>query len=299
MKTKIYLNVAACTLLLLLSTLSSVKAQLNPLSSQYYLNPYLGNPAMAGTDTTLTVFVTHRKAFMNFPGSPITQNVSAAYGFKKVGLGINVNVEKAGLQRQTRAMGTFSYHLPLNAANDRLHFGLSFGMMTQSLATDEINGNPSDILVGEYNNRETYLDGDFGIAFTHNRFSVEAALPNLKNFFTKDKIKVADVPTFYSAVSYKIPLSAESTKYEIELEPKVAYRGIKGFDNIWDGGVQLAFNKRQICLTGLYHSNQSTTLGLALLVKSKYTISGLYSTQSKALSDHTSGGFEINLGIRL
>lgn len=299
MKTKIDLKYILVVLLLLAGGLGSVKAQLNPLSSQYYLNPYLGNPAMAGTDTVLTVLASHRKMFLDFPGSPLTQNLSASYGFKKVGLGVTINTEKAGLQRQTRAMGTFAYHLPLSATGDRLHFGLSFGLLNQSLANSEIEGDPSDIVVGQYNDRETYLDGDFGIGYTHSRFTLEAAIPNLKNFFAKSRIRFADVPTFYSAISYKIPVGAEDTRYGIELEPKVVYRGIKGFDNIWDGGLEVAFGNRQVCLTALYHSNQSATFGLALALKNRYIVSGLYNTNPKALSGHTNGGFEISLGFRL
>lgn len=281
------------------SAFTSVKAQLNPLASQYYLNTYLSNPALAGVDTVLTAFVTHRKEFLNFPGSPVIQNVSATYGFKKVGLGININSQKTGLQRETRTMGTFSYHLPFDKDGQKLHFGLSFGFMSQSLAANDINGNPDDIIVGEYNRRDTYLDGDFGIAYSQKKLTIEAALPNLKRIFTKEKVKFADVPTFYSAISYKITLNDGAAKNEIELEPKIVYRGIKGFDNIWDGGVQAAFADQQLLVTALYHSNQSATFGLALNVKKKYILSGSYNTNAKALAGNTNGGFEINIGLRL
>ena len=275
----------------------SSKAQLNPLSSQYYTNQYLINPAFAGAGQGLKVNGAYRKLWSNVPGSPLTQNLTADYGFGRVGLGLTVNNESAGLQRQTRVVGSYAYHLPLSGDNQQLHFGVSLGFMSQRLENADIYGNPSDPMVGQYNDRKTYLDGDFGVSYTSDHLNIQASVPNLKSVLKKDVIKLADVATFYTAVSYRILLSEGAEG--VDAEPKVAYRGVKGFDNIWVAGAQIGIADRQAFLLGMYHSTKNATFGLGMDYKRQYLISATYTTQTSALSSYTNGSFELNLRLSL
>lgn len=276
---------------------STLKAQLNPLSAQYYTNQYLINPAFAGAGQGLKLNGAYRKLWSNVEGSPLTQSLTADYGFNKLGLGLTINNESEGLQRQTRVVGSYAYHLKLSEDNHQLHFGVSLGFLSQRLEIADAYGDPNDPSVGQYNDRRTYLDGDFGIAYTSNKLNVQAAIPNLKSILKKDVIKLADVATFYSAVSYKIGISEGDEGMDIE--PKIAYRGVKGFDNIWDAGAQLSIANKQVFLLGMYHSTESATFGLGMDYKKKYLISGTYTTQTSALSSYTNGSFELNLRVNL
>ncbi|MEQ7799037.1 PorP/SprF family type IX secretion system membrane protein [Pedobacter sp. ASV1-7] len=287
------------TLLLVVLTAigTTVKGQLNPLSAQYYTNQYLINPAFAGAAKGLKLNGAYRKLWNNVEGSPLTQSLTADYGFNKVGLGLTVNNESAGLERQTRVLGSYSYHLALNDNNRQLHFGVSLGFSNQRLGNSDMYGDPNDPSIGQYNDRKTYLDGDFGVAYTSDGLNIQAAVPNLKSVLKKDVIKLADVATFYTAVSYKIGISEGAEGMDIE--PKFAYRGVKGFDNIWDAGAQLGIANKQVLLMGMYHSTKSATFGLGMDYKKKYLISGTYTTQTSALSAYTNGSFELNLRVNL
>lgn len=284
-------------LIAIMAISTTVKAQLNPLTAQYYTNQYLINPAFAGAGNGLKVNAAYRKLWNNVPGSPLTQNLTADYGFEKVGLGLTVNNESAGLQRQTRVVGSYAYHLKMGEEGQRLNFGVSIGFMSQRLENSDIYGNPNDPMVGQYNDRKTYLDGDFGVAYTSEKLSIEAAIPNLKSVLKKDVIKLADVATFYTAVGYKIRVSEGAEG--IDVEPKVAFRGVEGFDNIWDAGAQLSIANKQVFLMGMYHSTENATFGLGMDFKKRYLISGAYTTQTSALSGYTNGSFELNLRLNL
>jgi len=291
----LYYKIFTLTALLVASV--SVKAQLNPLSAQYYTNQYLMNPAFAGTEEGLKLNGAYRKLWSNVPGAPLTQNLTADYGFNKVGIGISVNNESAGLQRQTRVVGSYAYHLKLNEEGQQLHFGVSLGFMNQRLENADIYGNPNDPMVGQYNDRKTYFDGDFGVAYTSGKLNIQASAPNLKSVLKKDVIKLADVATFYTAVSYKIGISEGAEGMDVE--PKVAFRGVKGFDHIWDAGAQLSIANKQVFLMGMYHSTKNGTFGLGMNYKKKYLVSGTYTTQTSALSSYTNGSFELNLRLNL
>lgn len=292
MDNKRYMGLAA--LLLLAALGQRATAQLNPLGSQYYNNQYIVNPAFAGQDHGLRVNAAYRKLWSGIPGSPLTQNLTVDYGTGKVGLGLNVNNESSGLLRQTRAVASYAYHLPLDSGRNHLSFGLSLGMMDQRVRDSEIAGNPNDITVGEYNGQRTYLDGDFGAAFVSGGLTLQASIPNLKSFFKKDVVKLADMVTFFSAVGYAFPL-----KGGMELEPKVAYRGVRGFDNMVDAGAQLSLSQKRFMLMGMYHSSGSATFGLGLDIARRYLVSGMYTTQTSQLSGYTNGSFEVNLRLDL
>ncbi|WP_199139041.1 PorP/SprF family type IX secretion system membrane protein [Pedobacter sp. ASV12] len=274
----------------------TAKAQLDPLSSQYYNNRYQLNPAFAGFEHGTNLNLGYRSLWNNIPGAPVTQAITVDHGFNKVGVGLNVVNDKAGLQRQTRVVGSFAYHLPLNE-NNKLNFGVSLGFANQRLSNSDIKGNPNDVLVGQYNDRESYIDGDFGVAYTSNRLTINAALPNLNKLFKRDDTKYADVARFYSAISYKIPFNTNLNGEFVE--PLVAYRAVSGYDNIWDAGAQFALVNQQILLSAMYHSTKNATFGFGMDYKKKYLISGLYTTSTSQLNNYTNGGFEVFLRVKM
>ena len=280
--------------LLMIMTVNQVSAQLNPMGSMYFQNQYLGNPAFAGAEKGLDLNMGYRKQWTSIPGSPAMQTLTADYAItEKAGIGLNVYNDKAGLFKRTRTVASYAYHLPLNAESSKLSFGVSLGFMNERISNEDIHGDGGDASVGSYNERDTYVDGDFGIAYTGSGLNIQAALPNMKSLFKKDlTTNSVDRSTFYSAVSYKIPLTG------FGLEPKLAYRGVKGFDNIIDAGANLSYMDNKISLFGMYHSSKNSTFGIGLNYQS-IGFSGMYSTATSALSNYANGNFEISVKANL
>lgn len=272
-------------------------AQLNPMGAMYFQNQYLGNPAFAGTQTGMDLSLGIRKQWSNIPGSPLMQAVTASYGLNdKVGLGLNIYNDKAGLFKRTRTVASYAYHLPLSGDNQRLSFGLSLGFMNERIATEDIRGNQGDPNIGAYNERETYVDGDFGVAYAGNNLTVQAALPNMKNFLKKDiNTDAVGRGTFFSAISYKIPMDDIGG---FGLEPKFVYRGVKGMDNIMDIGANLTYANNRVNFFGMYHSSKSSTFGVGLNYLN-IGFSGMYSTATSALSSYANDNFEVSMKLRL
>ncbi|MGY0039020.1 PorP/SprF family type IX secretion system membrane protein [Pedobacter sp. NJ-S-72] len=213
--------------------IQQVSAQIRPLGTQYYENQYISNPSFAGMDEGMNINMSYRNQWRSIPGSPVTMAVSGDYRVvDKVGVGFNVYNDKAGLIGRTRVMGTYAYHLPLNIDNRSLHFGISLGMMKERLDEQSIIATPDDLAAAKYNQRKSYVDGDFGMAYTTDRLTLQAALPNLKKFFKKDDMNTVDGSTYLAAVSYKIGTTLDV----VSIEPKISFRGAKDIDNIWDIG---------------------------------------------------------------
>ncbi len=269
-------------------------AQLNPFGAQYFQNGYLANPSMAALENGLVFSGGLRQLWSKIPGSPVTNALTAEYRLnRKVGTGIRMVNEATGLLKTTRVMGTYAYHLPLDDASRRLHLGLSFGFMNERLMNEQLDGEQGDITVGRFNRRETYMDGDFGAAYTDDRLELQLAVPNLKTVFGSDDNDAVDQGTFYTSAAYRWTFGEGINAGAIQ--PKAAFRGVRGFDNIIDLGVQTTLISNQLILSGMYHTSRSASFGFGLNYH-QLSILGLYATGTAALRTYTSGNFEI--GIR-
>lgn len=277
----------------------NASAQMVPLAAQYYENQYLGNPAFVGMKAgVVNVNLGYRNQWKVIPGSPVTQSLTGDYrfdkkGMERVGLGLNVYSDKAGLIKRTRIMSSYAYHLPLNAENQEIHFGLSFGIMNERLDMEAIIADPNDVLADQFNQRSTYLDGDFGIVYINNKLTVQGAVPNLKKLLKKDIAVSVESSTFFMAFSYKIGANPDV----VSVEPKFCFRGASDINNIWDAGAEIKFSNNALSLMGMYHSSHSSTVGLSVNYLDKVIIQGFYTSQLAAQREATGGSFEINLKV--
>lgn len=294
-------NLLTISLLLILSLCSSQKlvAQLNPFSSIYYQNQYLANPAMAGKEKNVNLNLTLRKQYSGMPGAPTNQSFSVDGGFRKrVGLGLNVNNDKAGLLQHTRVMGTYAYHLPVGSQDKSLSFGVSMGFMNERINEADVNGENGDASVGSLNQRETFLDGDFGVAFVSNKLIIQGALPNLKSVFRPSDMRSVNYSLFFTAISYKFFIDKLAIS-DFSIEPKIAYRGVKGFDNMVDLGANVSMLENGLSFMGMWHSSQSATFGIGLNLNKTFNVMGIYTAETGKLRGYSNGDFEIALKAKL
>jgi type IX secretion system PorP/SprF family membrane protein len=271
-----------------------VKAQLTGFHSVYFDNEYLGNPAMAGMEKGLNVNLGYQAQWTTIPGGPKLQNVTADYNSgDRVGLGVMVNADQAGLISRTRAMATYAYHLPLSA-NDKLNFGLSLGVSDTYIDYSKINGDQSDPQAAAFNQRTVYIDGDFGAAYTNNKLTLQGTIPNLKSIFfpTENENLEVDRLTFFTAASYKQSFNG------CMIEPKVVYRGVKGFDNILDGGANFLLTNYGFNVSGMYHSNQTITAGLGLDLH-VMTLLFAYTNNTGPLQAYANNTLEFGIKLKL
>lgn len=295
--TKVLLRAFIVTTLLIGMALSS-SAQLSPFQSMYFQNKYIYNPATAGLEKGLNLNVGYRHQWSSFPGAPKTGYLTAEYKpSDKVGLGVNVIDDQAGLLRQTRVMGTYAYHLKLKDESQQLSFGLSLGFDDSRVSYNGINGDISDAELDRFNQLKPYLDADFGMAYTSNNLYIGAALPNMKStFFESDEQRLdADRLLFVSMISYKIPVGDDKA---FKLEPLAGYRIVKGHSDLIDAGLNFSMDRYGLFFQSIYHSNKSLALGLGF-DQQKYAFNFCYTIEMGQLRSYTNGAFELGLKLRL
>jgi type IX secretion system PorP/SprF family membrane protein len=283
----------------MLATVMQSKAQLNHFQTIYFQNSYLYNPATAGMDQELKINTSYKQQGGGIPGAPKTTALTADYQpTNRVGVGLNLNDEQAGLIRQTRIMGTYAYHLPIGDNNQQLNFGLSLGVDDARVDYSKVHGDITDTEITQFNQLKAYVDGDFGAAYTDNNLYIGAAIPNLKSSFfnSSDSRFDADRMLFIGIASYKIYMQNEDRSFV--LQPLVGYRVVKGYDHIVDGGFNFTLNNYGIYMQAIYHSSQSLGLGFGLDQK-VFAVNLGYNIETGAIKTYAQGILELGLQLRL
>ncbi|MGX5817692.1 PorP/SprF family type IX secretion system membrane protein [Chitinophaga lutea] len=302
MKELIYIRFFFVLLLAVLSNQAMAQrfgeapALLQPSGTQWFQNQYLANPAMAGIDTGLHVNAAYRSQLGGMEGAPKTAFFTADGAIlNRVGAGINVFNDRAGLINRTRVGLTYAYHLPVGARGQRLHFGLSAAVNVQRLNYAHVDGDMEDPSLSAFNRRDDYFEIEYGMAYTGGPWTFQASLPNIRTVFSGKELGVNGGTIFFTAASYRFDLDGAIHR----IEPKVAYRGVKGYDNIIDAGVQVSFLDDVVSVMGMYHSSKSVTCGLGLNIMKTVRIQALYNTQTGGVQNNMDGAFEVGATVNL
>lgn len=279
-------------------TIGNPTMMYEPLAAQYFLDQYMANAAMAGIDTGLHVYLAYQRQWSDIPGAPEAKAFTADYMLgKRVGIGMNIFNDKAGLLNNTKVAFTYAYHLPLSLSGvSVLHFGLSAAFINRRLDTKKINGDITDNYINAFNRRDNYFEGDFGMAFTRKGLTLQGSVPNLVSFVkNKSTDESIDRALFFAAAGYKFETGEELTS----IEPKICLRGVKGYDNIIDAGANVNFVNNQLNAFAMYHSSKSFSAGVGANYKSIAGFQLIYNSQTSGLSTYANGTFEVNLVVNL
>ncbi len=267
------------------------KAQLTPMKSQFFQNPYLVNPAMAGVIGKTQIFSNYSNQWNKIEGSPVMMSLSASSPINnKASVGLNIINDKSGLMSKTQAMGSFSYKVPFSE-NQSLRFGVSL-----SWAQDRIdygsasNSGSLDPGLARYNDKGTYLDGNFGVAYIHNKFEAQFSCLNLNQKRT-NQFSTVDYATFYSSLSYQIKLDDM-----FGVKPLIAYRGMKNYTNQYD--IAAEWSADMLKFYTMYHSNRSFTGGMSYLDISGLVATVLYNSEPRELRGFSGGIFDVIVGYK-
>lgn len=97
-------------------------------------NQYVYNPAYTGLASSLEANGVFRKQWLGLDGSPMTQNLNIhmPLHYLSSGVGLNIENDYIGAERNTRILLSYSYHLKLGKST-KLSIGASGGLIQKSL----------------------------------------------------------------------------------------------------------------------------------------------------------------------
>ena len=114
----------------LVMLVGNVSAQQIPVSSLFVENPFLFNPAVAGTDNGFKIRMDNRFQWMGFTDAPITNQLSA-YGphkLRNIGYGGNISYDATGPTSMFKMNGAFATNFAINF-DIRVSLALNLGLI--------------------------------------------------------------------------------------------------------------------------------------------------------------------------
>lgn len=280
----------------ILSSLLS-KAQQPQVYNQFFMNPYMYNPAYAGVEGHAAIFVMYRDQWTNVDGAPQISHVSfhvPLQGGLAVG-GAAFNITQ-GLLTTSAVKASTSYLINIDRTHF-LRFGMSLGAGINSVNITDFDS-PGDPAFENFLDQSTFFIGDFGVAYHFGHFNVGISLPNLFNYNPITQKEVADIKfTPTDNILFKMNYRGHVSD-DFAFEPHVIYRYSSVIPHQFEG-VMIA-HLYHIVWVGASYRQDAGIIGLAgAKVKEKFAIGFAYELGNSDISSQLGPTLEVNLGYHL
>lgn len=159
---------------------SGLKAQQDPMFTQYFSNQLLVNPAYAGSRDGVSIVGLHRHQWTGFAGAPVTQTLGlhAPIGNGKSSFGGIFLHDKIGITERFAVNAAYAYRIDFGVA--RLAFGLHGQVRLRQMRWDRANPlEQSDASIQFTRSQMVLPNFGAGIYFDTERFFLGFAAPHL------------------------------------------------------------------------------------------------------------------------
>lgn len=273
-------------------------AQQIPLFSQYQMNQYIYNPAVAGSEDYLDIRFMHRYQWRGITDAPRTFNLSAysPISNQKMGVGGLIYSDIVGPTRRTGVQGSYAYHLQFN--NDmNLSFGLALGADQYVIDGTQIKLDESDDpALQNYRGSSVEFTAKFGVYFYAENFYVGFSIPQLFN----DQIKVFESATDLSKLEDHYMLNG-GYKFHLGenfiLEPSVMFRYVNPAPVQTDISLW-TYYKEMFWLGITYRTYDAVAFSVGFNYNDTFLLGYSFDYTISDLATYSHGSHEIMLGIR-
>ncbi|PCJ27841.1 MAG: hypothetical protein COA97_02585 [Flavobacteriales bacterium] len=289
-------------ILITLSILISIEGfgQELPFYSNYTINPLVFNPAHAGHNENLEMFLHHRTQWSGFEGSPVSQlfTMSAPLADINSGIGVSIQNDQRGLFNTLTGSVKYAYHIKLNQKSD-LSFGLGLDIQNRLLRIGESTvRDVEDPLVNKGSTSETFFDASFGVEYSlSNKLLLGLSVPQLlEGNQKKEGYLVENSRYFIGQASYIVNLTSSGN---IKVQPVVLTRYAQNIPLQFD--VNALVHYKDMFLVGIgYRNDYAINLHAGVSLKNLriryvYDFATVNSNINSGLSHEITLGYTIDL----
>lgn len=220
----------------------ALRAQQDPMYSQYMFNTLAFNPAYAGSADVFTAMALSRHQWVGFEGAPATQTLSlhSPLPGQHLALGGNIIHDVVGPARQTGAFLDVAYRIR-TGADTRLSFGLKGGvnLFQADLATlSTVEAEPTNANI----KGKPLPNFGFGLFWHSPRYYVGLSAPKLLENDISDAGQVytsREIRHYYLIAGYVIDLNRD-----LKLKPSIMLRSVEGAPLSLDINANLLLRER-------------------------------------------------------
>jgi type IX secretion system PorP/SprF family membrane protein len=304
-----------------------------PQFSQYNRNQYMTNPAAAGVYDFLDITIGGRMQWVGIDDAPMSsylyassplgkpkslhnpalrtsagafRNPEIKTGNLKHAIGGMLVADQYGAFRQIRGAVTYAIHVPI-ARNYNLSFGTNLGISNRTFLRDKaqvlsVLDPTSTVVDGTYDQfvanqgAQNTMDLGLGLYFYSNELFVGLSADQVTKDFVRFGNTNMNLDTrahLYLTAGYKIPIAQNFT-----LMPSILVKYINPAPVSFEGTLQLEY--KEWLWFGVSYRNQDAVVGmLGLNVSDRFKLGYSYDFNISKLSNTSSGGHEVVLGLML
>ncbi|MCE9537774.1 MAG: type IX secretion system membrane protein PorP/SprF [Bacteroidetes bacterium] len=280
---------------------SSLYAQQLPHYSNYMLNNFVMNPAVAGTNPYFEGLSNNRYQWIGITDAPRTYILSVNGPTKSlnVGLGGLLFTDIVGPTRRTGFYLSYAYHIKV-AEKVKLSFGLSGGILQFMVDASKITlKNPIDQVIST--GLQSVIAPDFGVGIyaysTDKKWYAGASMPqilqNRINFYETASTSLSKLAThFYITGGYKYQLNENFT-----IEPSALIKFVKPAPVQFDLGVR-AIYREKIWLGAAYRNLDAVSAMVGYTMQENLTFAYSYDFTTSNIRKYSTGTHEFMIGIK-
>ena len=255
-----------------------VQAQVATVQNQFYLNPYIYNPAFLGSSDYSQLFLGVKQQWAGVEGSPTIATLTyekplenrASWGARLV------NVSEGPINSLS-AQATLGYRLEVGLES-YLNFGMSLGFVYNTFNANELDA-VNDPLVQEQNNRVFNFDEGVGFSYQSGGLQIGLALPQFAA--PRPFVNNNDPETSYSPWDYLIGSISYQMEPDLDWQftPMLLYHMQKGFNNQWEAALKAVYQKK-VTAGGMYRQNTGLSIFAGFNLSDRFGFHYLYSFSS-------------------
>lgn len=278
-----------------------LSAQQLPHYSNYMLNSYVMNPAVAGSYQYFEGLSNNRYQWVGINDAPRTYmlSVNGPTKFENVGVGGTVYTDIVGPTRRTGFSLSYAYHLKVTS-DIKLSMGLSAGLLQFAVDGSKIIlYDPNDAAIST--GIQSVLIPDFGAglyAYPSNKkwyagISVPQVMQNRIKFFDYTTSKTNKLAThFYGIGGYKFNINDDFV-----VEPSICIKYVKPAPLQFDLGVR-AIYKEKVWLGTAFRLKDAVSVMVGYNLKENITFAYAYDFTTSEIKKYSNGTHELMIGVR-
>lgn len=278
--------------------LEGLKAQQLPQYTQYMLNEFAINPAVAGKEKYADMRSNNRYQWIGITDAPRTYMLTlhSPIKAKNMGLGMHIYTDIVGPTRRVGISFAYAYHIKINEET-KIGLGLSAGIQQWGIDGHKLilHDPGDDNLLVQY---QTVYVPDFGagILLHNKKYYVGISAPQLYQsrikLYPGGDNKGTLVTHFNVNAAYKFDVGEN-----FKIEPSFLLKYASPAPFKLDVGVRGIY-KEQIWIGAAYRHHDAFTALLGFLYKEYLMIGYSYDYSTTNIRKYSSGTHEIMLGLR-
>lgn len=275
---------------------ANLYGQQDPLSTLYYYNTMLVNPAYTGSLDYMQATAGFRSQWLSVPGSPKTATVTMHGPLinEKMGLGLTFSNDQLGVMQSNFIQATYAYRLKLEKST--LAFGLQTGIRNFSAALQDVTLNTGIPYDAAFSNNISVWNINFGTgAFWYGeKWFAGLSVPHLRNHLLVDKDFAELVEARYRTQWHLHGGYVFDLSDQIKLKPAAMLKSVSGAPLQLDLGAT-AYWKETLSFGMAYRTSDALSFFADFRLSKNFRFGYAYDQVLSALRGNAGGSHELML----